>query len=193
MFSFVKLNEPEVRVRLNLFCFHWAGGSSMAYKPLSTFLQSHGIAVYGITLPGRNGRNTNTMFRRFPELVKALLPEFVEYHSRYVIGELPLIFFGHSFGGLLAYELKKAITVEDYPRIVIDRVIVSAVRCPMDLTEQNKEPNQRRYFQMSDTELMAYITSIGGIHQRTDVYNRILTSHNVLPQMQAFRRVWTRR
>lgn len=166
MFAFAKLNNPEGRVRLNLFCFHWAGGNGTAFKPLSTFLQPHGIVVYSITLPGRNGRNTSSLFRSFPALVKALLPEFVEYHRSYVIGDLPLILFGHSFGGMLAYELKKAITTEDYPRIVIDRVIVSAVRCPMDLTEQNKEPNRKPHYQMSDSELMGYITSLGGNRER---------------------------
>lgn len=162
MFSFAKLNNPEGRVRLNLFCFHWAGGNGTAYKPLGTNFEKHGIAVYSITLPGRNGRNTDSIFRTFPELVKALLPEFVEYHRNFVIGDLPLIFFGHSFGGMVAYELKKAITTEDYPRIVIDRIIVSAVRCPMDQTDQNKDPDRKCFYQMSDSELMTYITSIGG-------------------------------
>lgn len=162
MISIAKINAPSGRERLNLFCFHWAGGTNTAYKPLGIHLESYNIAVYTITLPGRNGRDTSSMFRRFPELVSTVLSEFCKFHAENSIGDLPIILFGHSFGGLLAYELKRVLSADDNPRIVIDRVIVSAVRTPIDITEQNENTSRECHFLQSDADLMKYITQIGG-------------------------------
>lgn len=165
MISIEKINRPNGKECLNLFCFHWAGGNNTAFKPLSIHLEVYNIAVYTITLPGRNGRDTSSMFRRFPELVNAVLSDFCKFHAENSIGDLPIILFGHSFGGLLAYELKRTLSTDDNPRIVIDRVIVSAVRTPIDITEQNENSIRECHFQQSDADLMEYITRIGGTLQ----------------------------
>lgn len=164
MFSFQKLNNPAGPAKLNLFCFHWAGGNGTAFKPLSKFLEDSQVAVFSVTLPGRNGRDSSKLFRRFPDLVDALKAEFKAYHRENLIGDLPVILFGHSFGGMIAYELTKAIMAADEPRIIIDHVIVSAVRSPIDLTEQNRLKEHVCHYQQTNAELIEYMKRIGGEH-----------------------------
>lgn len=163
MFGFVKLNKPVEPVKLNLVCLHWAGGTGIGFKPLGKYLEDKNIAAYGITLPGRNGQKTNTMFRNFVDLVAALLPEFKKFHSENRFSELPLVIFGHSFGGLLGYELAKAIVRADILNIVVEKIIVSAVRSPQDLTEQNKDPTRVFHHRQSNRDLTEYMRNIGGL------------------------------
>lgn len=163
LFTFQKLNNISGdQCKLNLLCFHWAGGSGIAFKPLAKFLEASGIAVYAVTLPGRNGRGTATMFRSMADIKQCLLPEFVTFHSEQKLSEQPLVFFGHSFGGLLAYELYKSVAKEDEPRIFIEKIVVSAVRCPADLTELNKDKTRVYHYKQTNHELTEYMRGIGG-------------------------------
>jgi surfactin synthase thioesterase subunit len=161
--NFQKLNNvPAGQCKLSLVCFHWAGGAGIAYKPLAKVLEASNISVHSITLPGRNGRGTATMFKNMTDILQVMLPEFSSYHAAHAFGDHPLVFFGHSFGGLLAYELYKAVTAKDEPRILIEKIIVSAVRCPADLTEVNKDPNRVYFHKMTNEDLTEYMRGIGG-------------------------------
>lgn len=174
IFTLQKLNNiPAGQSKLNLVCFHWAGGTGIAFKPITKILESSNISVYAITLPGRNGRGTATMFRNLKDIVQGLLPEFAAFHAENSLGDLPIIFFGHSLGGLLAYELYKSITVANEPRILIEKIIVSAVRCPADLTQMNKDSKTVFHHKQSNRELTEYIHSIGGT--RFCIYYNIFT------------------
>jgi surfactin synthase thioesterase subunit len=161
--NFQKLNNvPAGQCKLSLVCFHWAGGAGIAYKPLAKVLEASNISVHSITLPGRNGRGTATMFRNMTDILQVMLPEFASYHAEHDLGDQPLVFFGHSFGGLLAYELYKAVSANDEPRILIEKIIVSAVRCPADLTAVNKDPNRVYFHKMTNEDLTEYMRDIGG-------------------------------
>ena len=202
MFSILKLNNPSSPVRANLVCFHWAGGTGVAFKPMAKVLEASNICVYGVSLPGRNGRGTNTMFIDMNDMITALFPEFVKFHTLHSMGGIPLLFFGHSLGGLIAYELVRALGCnEGASKIVVEKVIVSAVRCPADLTSQNKDPKSKFHHMMTNPQLTAYITEIGGLHLNTFcLLFCLLLSH--FAHMNSFistslpqecRRVWTRR
>lgn len=162
IFIFQKLSALSGPSKLNLVCFHWAGGTGIAFKSMAKSFEAAGICCYAVTLPGRNGRGTATMFRNMADILQSLVPEFVSFHKENNLGDQPLLFFGHSFGGLLAFELYKSITSNCDAQIIVEKIIVSAVRCPSDLTDKNKDPSLIRHHKQSNRELTDYMHSIGG-------------------------------
>jgi surfactin synthase thioesterase subunit len=76
--------------------------------------------VWGVLPPGRGKRFEETPFTRVPDLVDALLRE--------VTFTPPYLLFGHSLGGLLAFETARAL--EAAGRTGPQAVIVSAHRPP---------------------------------------------------------------
>ncbi|OHX68065.1 type I polyketide synthase [Flammeovirga pacifica] len=89
--------EDDARIRL--FCFHPVGaGASMFNHFLYEAHQD--IDVYAVQLPGRENRKDENHLTQFfdviDELEKQILP----------LLDKPFAFYGHSFGGILAYELQ---------------------------------------------------------------------------------------
>jgi surfactin synthase thioesterase subunit len=83
----------------NLYCFAHAGGAPGEYVLWADHLP--GIQVWGVKLPGRAARQNEPPLRRMTDLVDALLAE-VEF-------EEPFALFGHSLGGLVAFETARAL------------------------------------------------------------------------------------
>ncbi len=105
------------------------------------------------------------MFRRMADVIGTLHTEFVAFHKTNSIGDHPMVFFGHSFGGLVCFELYKTFIRNDEPRIVVDKIIVSAVRCPTNLTEMNKNSKRIFHHKQTNQELTEYMRGIGGKFQ----------------------------
>lgn len=92
--------QPAVARTLRLFCFSYAGGSAGSYLPWQTAVDPS-IEICAIQLPGRGARLTEQPYTSLPHLIEALA---------HVIGresKLPFAFFGHSLGGLVAFELAR--------------------------------------------------------------------------------------
>ena len=95
------LRRPVPACRMRLYCFCYAGGNAL------TFLnwQSHiapGIEICAVQLPGRGARFNETPFRDMGALVAALVQVLA------VQPAMPFAFFGHSLGGLLAFEVARS-------------------------------------------------------------------------------------
>lgn len=101
------------------------------------------------------------MFRRMTDIINTLHTEFAAYHKANSWSNNPIIFFGHSFGGMVCFELYKSLLRND-ESIVVDKVIVSAVRCPANLTEVNKDTSRVYHHKQTSKELTAYMHGIGG-------------------------------
>jgi surfactin synthase thioesterase subunit len=94
------INQPNSLKRLRLFCFSYAGGSATTYRLWQEKL-AQDIQVCAIQLPGRGPRLIETPYTSLPVLIEKLAE---------VIGRqdnLPFAFFGHSLGGLVAFELTR--------------------------------------------------------------------------------------
>jgi len=91
---------------LNLYCFAHAGGAPGEYVLWADHLP--GIQVWGIKLPGRAARQHEPPLRRMTDLVDALLAE--------VVFEQPFALFGHSLGGLVAFETARALRDRGLPQ-----------------------------------------------------------------------------
>lgn len=94
------LRQPGGERRFRLFCFSYAGGSAGPYLAWQAALPPH-IEVCAVQLPGRGPRLMEKPFRSLFQLVEVLAPVITREAA------LPFAFFGHSLGGLLAFELAR--------------------------------------------------------------------------------------
>lgn len=94
------LRQPRPAPRLRLYCFSYAGGNAATYLPWQAELDA-GIEVCAIQLPGRGARIAEAPYTSLAALVAALAPLVCARNT------LPFAFFGHSLGGLLAFEVAR--------------------------------------------------------------------------------------
>ncbi|HEX5716206.1 MAG TPA: thioesterase II family protein [Thermoanaerobaculia bacterium] len=93
--------EVNPRARVRMFCFPYAGGGASAYRGWGGPLPSD-VEVCPVQLPGREGRLREAPFER-PE---PLVQEMADVLQPYMQG-LPFVFFGHSMGAMLGFELAR--------------------------------------------------------------------------------------
>ncbi|WP_329241749.1 alpha/beta fold hydrolase [Actinoallomurus sp. NBC_01490] len=84
--------------RLRLFCLPHAGGGAAVYRPWPRHLPPD-VEVVAIRLPGRESRFREPALTRVGHVVGALVQEIAPLLDR------PHVWFGHSMGALLAFEV----------------------------------------------------------------------------------------
>jgi surfactin synthase thioesterase subunit len=114
---------PCCTPRLQLLCFHHAGGNANAFLPWKAHL-SPDIELCAVQLPGRGARMAEPPVRDFDTLVDALV-DVIRHHVRH-----PFAFFGHSMGGLIAFEVARRCQRLGLP--MPQHVFVSASSAPSD-------------------------------------------------------------
>lgn len=87
------------KVNKKLFCIPYAGGSISAFHGLKDHIKSD-VQVIGLELPGRGTRYSEPLCQSFNDLLEDLY-KYVENE----VDNSQFALFGHSLGGLLAYEL----------------------------------------------------------------------------------------
>lgn len=90
--------KPNSNASIRLFCFPYAGGGTSAFRAWFNDLPST-VEVYLVQLPGREGRFHDPPFTRMEPLIEALADHLFPYLVK------PFVFFGHSMGALINYEL----------------------------------------------------------------------------------------
>jgi len=98
MDSWLVCPQRQVRPRLRLFCFAYAGGSAWIFRPWAKQLPAT-IEICAIELPGRGKRLMEPALTDLSELIQALGPQLLPQLN------IPFAFFGHSMGALIAFEL----------------------------------------------------------------------------------------
>lgn len=91
---------PRPDAPFRLFCLPFAGGGTLLYRGWPYEL-SENIEVCAIQLPGREGRLKEEPYTCLRELVSDLADVLSPLLDR------PYAFFGHSMGGLIAFELTR--------------------------------------------------------------------------------------
>lgn len=86
------------RPRVRLFCFPYAGGNGIAYRPLFQRLPPDVDAI-GVQLPGRGARFREPLMITISPLLEDLYREITP------LLDGTFAFFGHSMGAVLAFEL----------------------------------------------------------------------------------------
>ena len=98
-------SKPNLRARLRLFCFPYAGGSETVFRGWVEYLKPD-IEVCTVQLPGRGTRIKEAPITQLSTLMRLLAPALLPHLDR------PFAFFGHSLGSLVAFELARQLRRE---------------------------------------------------------------------------------
>lgn len=137
------VSRPDAGLRL--VCFPYAGGSATAFREWPQLLPST-VEIVAIQYPGRNDRFAEALVPDLTtladEITEAIAPELGRN----------TIFFGHSLGATLAFEVARRLRPK-FPA-PLARLIVSARRAP--------SVPQLRHEVLGDQDLRARVHELGG-------------------------------
>ncbi|WP_143870278.1 thioesterase II family protein [Catenovulum sediminis] len=115
------LASQTPNAQATLFCLPYAGGSSAIFHPWRALLKDN-IDLALVQLPGRGARFSEPAINDIELLSEQLFAAIRPHFSK------PYFIFGHSMGGMLAYELVKRIEQAHLP--MPQQLILSATRPP---------------------------------------------------------------
>lgn len=160
---YIPILKPKAPLRL--LCFSYAGGNTATYLPWQKDLHAN-VELAVIQLPGRGLRLSDTPFRTMNEMVQAI---FI------ALNQLPpkaTIFFGHSMGARVAYELTLMLFRSNLHLPI--QVIASGSAAP------NIRTLKEKIHSLPDKEFIEKIKSLGGtpeeIIKNTELMELILPS-----------------
>jgi surfactin synthase thioesterase subunit len=133
---------------LRLFCFHHAGGAASSFADWQPRLGGS-VAVVPIQLPGREHRAREPRLHDFGRLLDELDEALDPLMNQ------PYAVYGHSMGGLIAYELTRRRLARGRP--LPKQLLVGA--CPPPHAPRAETAPE----QLSDDELTAWMTGLGGL------------------------------
>lgn len=133
-----------------VFMFPYSGAGSLAYFPWAKAWRERGTAVdfLGVQLPGRESRQREACITAMPVLVEQLLQAMMPLLDK------PFVFFGHSLGALVAFEVCRGLRQPGLP--LPQHLFVSAFPAP-DLPNPNSPMSQ-----LSEADLIARLRHYGG-------------------------------
>lgn len=138
---------PNPRASLRLFCFPYAGGGTSIYRAWPAYLHAD-VEVVAVQLPGREARMCEPAYSDASALCLRLAEVLAPYLDR------PFALFGHSMGGLLAFELSRLFRTIGAPSPV--HLFVSGHSGPRKVYSLPPTAG------MSDDDLVALIRRLGG-------------------------------
>jgi medium-chain acyl-[acyl-carrier-protein] hydrolase len=115
------VKEPKPHAELRLFCLPYAGGSASIYRSWQGVAPRH-IQVCALELPGRGRLMRQPPFMRIAPLIRAI------GNSIEAAPDRPFALFGHSMGGLIAFELARSLRERGAPEPA--HLFVSATAAP---------------------------------------------------------------
>lgn len=133
--------------RMRLYCFSYAGGSGTVFMPWQEMIDP-GVEICPIQLPGRAARLAASPCTSMAEAVLAIAQSIQQQDQR------PFAFFGHSLGGLLAFEVARFCMRNYLPMPV--HLIVSGCGAP-----QFRSPS-RRLHELADAEFIEVLKQFDG-------------------------------
>jgi surfactin synthase thioesterase subunit len=113
-----------------IFAFPYSGAGSLAYYQWAGLFRDSPFDFIGVQLPGRENRLRETPFTDLPSLLDDFLLAITPLLDK------PFVFFGHSLGALIAFELCRSLRRRGLP--LPRHLFVSAFRAP-DLPNPNRE------------------------------------------------------
>lgn len=141
------VRSPLPTHRQRLYCFPYAGGGAHAYHSWQAALGPH-TEVCAIELPGRGSRIAEMPYTSLTDLIASLAQVLARQDA------MPFMFFGHSLGGLIAFELARFCARYALP--MPSRLIVSGTDAP-----QHRSPSKDLH-SMPDDELIDALGKYNG-------------------------------
>jgi medium-chain acyl-[acyl-carrier-protein] hydrolase len=152
--------RPDPQAPLRIFCFPYAGGGASVFRRWATAL-APGVEVRAVQYPGRESRLREPPFRRLKPMVEALVDVLRPALDR------PFVFFGHSMGATVAYEVARRLRRDGGPLPL--RLFVSARQAPHLPWEE--QPMHDR----PDAELREWLAKLGGTPEAVLQHNELMT------------------
>jgi medium-chain acyl-[acyl-carrier-protein] hydrolase len=140
---FRRLRLPAARCRL--FCLPYAGGNARVYRNWHDWMAPN-VEVVAMELPGRGIHMGNPPIEDMGLLVSRLAAAIAP------LSDLPFALFGHSLGGLVAFELSRALHREG--RALPVHLFVSAVEAP------NRFSTPRKIHALPKTEFVSELRAL---------------------------------
>jgi medium-chain acyl-[acyl-carrier-protein] hydrolase len=119
--TWVKCPNPNPSASIRLFCFPYAGSGASIFRNWSSRLP-YFVEVCAIQLPGREERRKDPLFTHIFPLVQTLTQILEPYLDR------PFVFFGHSMGALVSFQLARQLRTNQQP--TPSHLVVSGRRAP---------------------------------------------------------------
>lgn len=157
--------EPSYRI----ICFPHGGGSVQSFRNWTDYLPDD-VELICLDLPGRGKRSAEAAIRSMDVLVPMVIEALQAYSDR------PFVFFGHSAGALVAYEIARSLEKAGRPSPF--HVVVSA-HPSADLPPE--EPLMYRY---ADDKLADVIRTLGMVPKKA-LANEKLVLDFILPPLRA--------
>lgn len=132
-----------------LFCFPYAGGSSAVYRPWKQYAM--GFDLISVELSGRGKRMHEPLYANLHDATDDLY----EWISSQTADHTSYALFGHSLGGLLAYELAQ--TIRQHGGKQPEHVFISGRGAP-----NIKRNEDKKYHLMNEEEFKKEVIGLGG-------------------------------
>ncbi|HWS85814.1 MAG TPA: alpha/beta fold hydrolase [Pyrinomonadaceae bacterium] len=140
--------RPGAGDGVRLFCFPYAGGTTYAYRNWPSLLPQ-AVEVCPVELPGRGARIGEPLETRIGRLAEAMATALLPYMDK------PFAFFGHSMGGLIAFELARELRRTRRPQPA--HLFVSACAAP-----DGRDRRKRVTYNLPEPEFIAELRRLGG-------------------------------
>ncbi|UVK48981.1 alpha/beta fold hydrolase (plasmid) [Mesorhizobium sp. AR07] len=164
--TFLKVVKSSLEPSYRIICFPHGGGSVQAFRNWSNYLPED-IELICLDLPGRGKRSAEAAIRSMNELVSVVTEALQAYSDR------PFIFFGHSMGALVAYEIARSLEGADRPspfHLVVSAHESADVDVPM--------------YRCSDDELTDLVRTLGMVPTEALANEKLLLDF-ILPPLRA--------
>jgi medium-chain acyl-[acyl-carrier-protein] hydrolase len=143
------LNNSHRSSAIRLFCFPFAGGGASTYNRWAE-RERKTFQVWAVQYPGRETRWGEQSFANLPDMVDAIAEDLSP------LWEGQFAFWGHSFGGLVAFELSKTLLCRGSQ--VPERLFISAARAP-------HLPAREPIHHLPDTEFLRKLCEFEGMSE----------------------------
>jgi medium-chain acyl-[acyl-carrier-protein] hydrolase len=155
--------------KVNLFCFHHAGGSAAFFRDWPNLLTPF-VNLFAAQLPGRDTRHDEP----FAATIDIILRELLAYKQLFI--DKPLILFGHSLGSIIAFELARQLENQS---ITSPKCLIVSGRCSPQLSDA-----QEKVYSLPDALFIKrLIEKYGGINEEIQKDKNLLNLF--LPRLRA--------